>query len=55
MYTYVKCWMRWLEEVGGNCVRDDGVGGSAGSDDDEVGNGDALRVLGRGVPDFALL
>jgi len=49
-YTYVKCWMRWFEEVSdGICVRD-GVGRvqSVGSDDDQVGNnGGVLRATGQ--------
>lgn len=31
MYTYVKCWMRWLEGDGGtcgSCIRDKGRGQS---------------------------
>lgn len=50
-YTYVKCWMRWLEEVAdGICVRDGVWRGvqSAGSDDDQVGNNVVvLRATGQ--------
>ena len=61
VYTYVKCWMRWLEGAGGacgGCVRDEGKG---------QGQlcqiiwwmmvmvmGAVLRVTGRQVPDLAL-
>jgi hypothetical protein len=57
-YTYVKCWMRWLQEADGNCVRDgvwrEGVH-LVGSDDDQVGNGDdVLIATGERVPDLAI-
>lgn len=41
-FTYIKCCIRWFEEAscaGGSCVRDGGVGGAAGLDGCELGDG----------------
>ena len=47
MYTYVKCWMRWLDGAGGacgSCVRDGG--GGQGQICQMMVMGAVLRVTG---------